>query len=520
MSLLSWVTRTVLMTLAAGCGAQGGSFEERASNGDDGPASEVAAQEAEASTRPVGWSQPSHGDDAPGDYARLFDDARVQRMDVVMTPEVQWTLYDDLTQRIGPPAGTSGSPAAVRACAGKAQRAPCSFLDVSGTCATSGRTLSCRAADQAGAIDMVPGDPTTVPVTIRYEGREWNHVGMRFKGNSSLTGPWRSGARKLGFRLDFDEYEDEHPELKNQRFFGFGKLTFSSNYSDATLIREKLASDLIRDAGLVVARTAFYRLYVDAGNGPEYWGLYTMVEDPSDLLPSTQFPDGSGNLYKPDGPGADFTRFDPRGFEKKSNEKAADYGDVMAAIAALHAPRTDAAAWRRGLEATFDVESFLHNLAITRAIDHWDTYGQMSHNYYLYGDPSQNGRLVWISWDHNMTWTPGRGRTSIVPDNAPERWPLLRFLIADPVYRERYLQLLDEFAGGVYEKAAFDARARALHALVAPFVVGAEGERAPYTLLRSAGAFTSGIDALITTADARRAAIAQALTRPAPAPAP
>jgi len=39
-------------------------------------------------------------------------------------------------------------------------------------------------------------------------------------------------------------------------------------------------------------------VYVDTGNGPVYWGLYTVFEDPSDKMLEYQFENPNGNLYK------------------------------------------------------------------------------------------------------------------------------------------------------------------------------------------------------------------------------
>ena len=84
------------------------------------------------------------------------------------------------------------------------------------------------------------------------------------------------------------------------------------------------------------ARAAFYRVYVDTGAGAEYWGLYTMVEDPADgAMLDSQLGGHEGNLYKPEGAGSDWTRFTQAGFAKKTNEKAADWGDVERAIAGM-----------------------------------------------------------------------------------------------------------------------------------------------------------------------------------------
>ena len=74
---------------------------------------------------------------------------------------------------------------------------------------------------------------------------------------------------------------------------------------------------------------------------------------------------------------------------------------VQAFIEALNDDTTDAEAWRAELEATFDVDAFLRYLALNNLIGNWDSYGNMTHNYYLYGDPALDGRLVWIPWDFN-----------------------------------------------------------------------------------------------------------------------
>ena len=178
---------------------------------------------------------------------------------------------------------------------------------------------------------------------------------------------------------------------------GVQTLTFSSNLGDDTQLREVLASEILRDRGVPAARAAFYRVYVDAGEGSEYWGLYTMVEDPADgAMLEAQFGSNEGNLYKPEGPGANWTAFDPEGFDKKTNERAADFSDVERAIRALHAPRDTPQAWRAALEAQFDVDQFLRWLAVNTVIENWDAYGVMAHNYYLYGDPARRGQLRWI----------------------------------------------------------------------------------------------------------------------------
>lgn len=421
-----------------------------------------------------------HADAAPDDtvapdYDRVFPDDRVQRLDLAIDADTYATMHANMVDLYGEPGTGGGGP------------------------------------PPGGASDV---EPDFVPVTVTYDGTTWHHVGMRYKGNSSLRTAWRQGVLKLPFRLDFDEFEDTYPETLDQRFFGFKKLTFSSGFKDASLMREKVCAELFRAAGVPAARGAFYEIYLDTGDGagPRYMGLYTAVEDPSNRFLDSQFTDDSGNLYKPDGPAAAWTTFDPDDFDKKTNEDAADWTDVELAIAALHGSRADAAAWRAELEARVDVDGFLRWLAGNQAMMNWDTYGVMTHNYYVYGDPADGGRLRWIPWDLNECLLPATMARTVLLDEVGTSWPLIRYLLDDPVYRARYLELLDEFAAGPFAADAVKARLRAVYDLIHD---SAMAEQAPYTNLTSTAEFerslTDRADALEPHVDARHAAVENAL---------
>lgn len=255
-------------------------------------------------------------------------------------------------------------------------------------------------------------DPVYVPAEISFEGISWPNVGIRFKGFNSLQGAWREGSYKISLKLNFDKFEDEFPEIKNQRFFGFDELNLQGNYNDDSLMREMVVPSIFRESGVPAPYTAFYRLYMDYGDGPKYFGLYTMVEAVEDTLIETQCADDSGNLYKPEGNGASFASgtFDKNSFEKKTNEKDADWSDVEALYAVLHSDMrlSNPVQWRAELEEIFDVDVFLRWLATNTVIQNWDTYGGNCRNFYLYTDPT-NGRITWIPWDNNYALDNGIG---------------------------------------------------------------------------------------------------------------
>jgi spore coat protein H len=521
-----------------------------------GLASTVGSGQA---ARPAGWTEASHGAKAAPNYALLFAMDRVHELRIAIPADDFKKMQADVATLVpAPPPGMGPGrggfdpqqmqammEASVKACEGKAADASCAAGPVNGQCVAmfGGPMLACVPPEMAkmmrgGAMSLTTRDPIYVPVTVTYGGATWTRVAMRYKGNSSLATAVGTQNGKVPFRLDFNRFAKAEPSTAGQRFHGFEEMTFSSNFSDDSQLREVLGNEVFRDRGVPAPRSAFYRVYVDTGAGSEYWGLYTMVEDPGDgAMLDAQLGGRAANLYKPDGPGADWTRFDKEGFSKKTNEDDANFADVEAAIAALQAPRDNPAQWRAKLESVFDVDHFLRWLAVNTAIDNWDTYGAMAHNYYLYGDPKQKGRLQWIPWDNNMAFGinpmggppgriggPGRGAPPAgiggagpgpggpAPGGPPpfmaammgsrdllhrstgERWPLIQKLMADEVYAARYRVHLAEALKGAFDYDTFARRARQLHAMVAPYVVGAQGERASHTTLSSADGFTQAVD--------------------------
>ena len=495
----------------------------------------ACAQDAD---RPDGWSEASHSNDARPDYETLFAMDRVHEMHIEIAADDFVAMQEDL-QTIGP-AGIEGF------FGGRGGFPGGGFPPPGGP--------SGRGGFGGAAPELTSRDPIYVQVTVTHDGRIWPGVGMRYKGNSSLMMSIMSGNGKVPFRLDFDRYEDEVPGTDDQRFYGFHKLTFSSNFTDDSMLKEVLATEVFRDNGVPAARAAFYRIMIDVGEGPEYWGLYTMIEDPADgAMLNEQFGGRGGNLYKPSGPGADWTIFDQGGFDKKTNEDEADYADVIAAVDALHAPKDDPAAWRDALEAQFNVDGFLRWLAVNTVIENWDSYGRLAHNYYLYGDPAEDGRLNWVPWDHNMSFGmggggfpggmmggfgrrgfPGGGEMPFPPpgggfgggmppffggggddvlhSDVGDAWPLIGRILDEDVYAARYRALLGQVLDeGLFAPDAFEARARELHEMIAPYVVGEQGERSTHTTLSSVAGFEQAVESLLTTVANRREQVRDAI---------
>jgi spore coat protein H len=461
----------------------------------------TAAQEE----RPDEWDEYSHGNDTEPDYAIVFPDYEVNTITITISPENWQAMHDDMTTLYGE-FGARGEmrfpggqpPEGFRPPVG--QERPEGFQPPGG-----GLSMNLSA--------MFPDEnPIWVNVDVEFEGQTWTQVGMRFKGNSSLSGTWGEGNLKLPFRLDFDEFEETYPEIDNQRFFGFKELSFSSNFRDTSYLHERVAADIFRESGVPASQTAFYAVYVDYGEGPVYFGLYTAVEVVEDTVIETQFADSSGNVYKPEDAAATFAAdtFDEASFDKETNASEADYSDVLALYTALHdsSRLSDPEGWREGLEAIFDVDGFLRWLAVNTVIQNWDAYGTMSHNYYLYNDPT-TGQLTWIPWDNNEALSSGFGGfggrgigSSLDHENVSEDWPLIRFLMDDPVYHALYVTYVEETVNGAFEPTKMESTYQELHALIAPYVLGA-GDQPQDMQLNSAEAFENSLTTLIEQVNSR-----------------
>ena len=408
------------------------------------------------------WTEASHGN-SPHDYSVVFPQESVNELEIYLGADNWTAMQANMKSLYGSSfgAGTGGLPPA-----------------------------------------GVTAEPDYFAATVKFKGKTWNKVGFRLKGNSTLTAAWRAGIYKLPFRLNFDKFADQFPEITDQHFYGFNGLSFSPGAKDNSLIREKIAADIFRKAGVPAPQTAFYKVYIDFGQGLKYCGVYCAVEFPEDNMIKNQFGQESGNIYKPESKLASFILTE---FDKKNNEVLADFSDVSNFIKALNSPlrSTDSAAWRQGIESWFDMEHFLKYLAVNNSIVNWDTYGLMAHNYYLYNHSTR--KLVWIPWDNNEALSRSPGITGTTGGGSPggmtglslrmnevgTGWPLLNFIANDAVYFNRYKFHIRNFKNGVFNQTEMDNLIEKYHTMISPFVVGANGEQPKYTHLSSQNAFVT-----------------------------
>jgi spore coat protein CotH len=279
---------------------------------------------------------------------------------------------------------------------------------------------------------------------------------------------------------------------------------------DSSLMREKVAADLFQEFDVPAAATSFCVVYVDYGEGSQYYGVYTMVEEMDDTGIFEQFAEDQGNLYKPDGDAASFSigTYDKEEFEKKNNEEEADYSDVEALYEIINSNLriTDSNSWKTTLENVFNVDGFMRYLAVNTVIQNWDTYGNMTHNYYLYQD-LETGQLNWIPWDNNEAFSSGKGNRSALSldmEEVSDHWPLIRYLLEEPEYKALYEAYLQEFVEEVFTMENMVETYDTYYDLIKEY---AYAEEDGYTFLSSEKAFDQAVTTLKTHVEKRIEAV-------------
>ncbi|NQU34293.1 MAG: CotH kinase family protein [Bacteroidetes bacterium] len=417
------------------------------------------------------WSEITHSNSVDPDYSVVFKQNTVLRFDIVINNSNWSIMQSDLDDQLGNSGGPGGPG--------------------------------------GGGLVSSDYDLVWIPCSFTFNNTEWYNVGIRYKGNSSLQSAYQSGNNKLSFKLDFDEFEDDYPELENQRFYGFKQLNLNNNFDDASLMREKVGADLFRSFGLVSAQTTFCIVYIDYGSGPQYFGVYTLVEEVDDTVLESQFSNDEGNLYKPDGDAASFASgtFDESEMEKKNNESENDYSDVESLYNILNSSdrTTNIEQWKTNLSSVFNVDGYLKWLAANTVMQNWDTYGKMTHNYYLYNNPDNN-LLTWIPWDNNEALQNGKmgNALSLSLSEVGNDWPLIRYLMDVDEYEQIYKDYTLQFINEVFIPSDMITTYEGYYQLLKEY---AYAEESGYTFINNDSDFDQAVEALKTHVQSRNNAV-------------
>lgn len=171
------------------------------------------------------------------------------------------------------------------------------------------------------SIDIVMEDWDSFPDTCENEeysecsvvidNEAYKNVGIRAKGNTSLSQVKEYGNDRYSFKIEFDCYE------KGNSYHGLDKISLNNIIQDNTYMKDYLTYKMMGDFGVAAPLCSYVYITV---NGEE-WGLYLAVESVEESFLARNYGNGYGNLYKPDsmdmgGGRGNGDKFDREGMEE------------------------------------------------------------------------------------------------------------------------------------------------------------------------------------------------------------
>lgn len=166
-------------------------------------------------------------------------------------------------------------------------------------------------------------DEKYMDCTVIIDGDVCRNVGIRAKGNTSLTSVASYGNDRYSFKIEFDHYDNANT------YYGLDKLCLNNIIQDNTYMKDYLTYELMRSFDVNAPLCSYAYITV---NGAE-WGLYLAVEGVEEAFLQRCYGNDYGELYKPDsmtmgggrGNGRDF---DPARFKEQETPFSNDRPDI------------------------------------------------------------------------------------------------------------------------------------------------------------------------------------------------
>ncbi len=322
------------------------------------------------------------------------------------------------------------------------------------------------------------GDKKRLSATVTIDGKAYNQVGVRYKGNSSYNSPKNNGTKKLPFNMKANY------KIKGQTFQGgFKTIKLSNVFRDASYTREVLSYEIARKY-MPAPRCNFAKLYVNE----EYIGLYNNTQAVDEILVEEAFGTSNGAFFKCDPEYSILKKLESRncpegdkaslmylgddkncyiGWYELESDDDEDWQELISFIKKLNNGTED-------FEKLMNVDMVLWMHAFNNVLVNLDSYlGRLCHNYYLYKTP--DGLFTPLVWDMNISFGgfqyDGLKKGPLTSEELQtfsmfahyktlnDKRPLITKLLANPLYRKIYVghckTIVEEnFANGKYLELA------------------------------------------------------------------
>ena len=321
---------------------------------------------------------------------------------------------------------------------------------------------------------------TNLTASMTVDGKLYNDVGVRFRGNTSYMMIQNSDKKSFAIETDFLDPE--------QTLMGYKNLKFNNSHQDATFMREVLYSRM-GSRYTPMAKTNYIHLFINNQD----WGVYpniqavdkTMLEqwfmsnDGARFRATTKEtgnPGGSGGPQWGDGTaGMNFLGSDTTLYQEYYALKSSDIDDpwskLVDACKALNETTTSSYS---ELTYKIDIDKVLWFLAVENIFTDDDSYvmkGKM--DYMVYFEP-ETGRTTTLEYDGNTSFQTNAATSTnwgVFKNTNNSKYPLLYKLLNMPEYRQRYLAhyrtILDETFTIANTNELFDETDKLISSLVA-----------------------------------------------------
>ncbi len=182
--------------------------------------------------------------------------------------------------------------------------------------------------DWDGFIDTCESEEYSI-CDVTVDGERFSGVGIRAKGNTSLSSVSSMNSERYSFKIEFDQYD------AGGNYYGLDKLCLNNIIQDNTYMKDYLAYQMMGAFDVAAPLCSYAQVSV---NG-EVFGLYLAVEAVEDSFLQRNYGNDYGDLYKPDsmdmgggrgnGMDFDFSEWESSQNEKSEQSSSQDRGNMQ-----------------------------------------------------------------------------------------------------------------------------------------------------------------------------------------------
>ncbi len=154
---------------------------------------------------------------------------------------------------------------------------------------------------------------------VLIDGEAYMNVGIRGKGNTSLSSVSSMDSDRYSFKIEFDQYDN------TKNYYGLDKLCLNNIIQDNSYMKDFLVYQMMNEFGVDAPLCSYAYITV---NG-EDWGLYLAVEGVEDSFLQRNYGSNYGELYKPDSMSMGGGRGNGKDFKMEDFEFTPPEGESM-----------------------------------------------------------------------------------------------------------------------------------------------------------------------------------------------